>query len=178
MMRKTIALLVPALAGLWLGQAVAAALPGEDAALYRAVPDKSGVKRVLIVRGLDKMTGKATTFRAPIGRPVQYATLTITARSCHSTPPLEAPETTAFLQITDTRPGEQAKPVFSGWMFASAPEINAMQHPLYDVWVIACRTNQPGQEQTPVASNVPVRARSPNAGANERLPELPEGSGQ
>lgn len=167
------------LASLWLGQAAAAGLSGaETAALNMAVPDKHGVKSVLVLRGLDKMTGRATTFLAPIGRPVQYATLTVTARYCHSTPPLETPETTAFLQITDTRPGDQPKQVFSGWMFASAPEINAMQHPIYDVWVIACMTNQPGQVEAPLASNAPVKARSPDAGANEQLPELPEGSGQ
>lgn len=178
-MRKVLGLVCFAAASLWLATADAQTSPaGLQNALAQATPDKQGIRKVLIVRGLDKMTGRAFTFMAPIGRPVQYATLTITARFCHSTPPLEAPETTAFLQITDTRPGEDPKPVFSGWMFASAPEINAMQHPLYDVWVIACRTNQPGQEQTPVASNAPVRARSPNAGANERLPELPEGSGQ
>jgi len=167
------------LAGLWLAPAMAAApSAGLQIALNEAVPDKHGIRKVLIVRGLDKMTGRATTFFAPIGKPVQYATLTITARYCHSTPPLETPETTAFLQITDTRPGEQPKQVFSGWMFASAPEINAMEHPLYDVWVIACRTNQPGQEQTPVASNAPVKVRSPDAGANEQLPELPAGAEQ
>ncbi len=172
-------LLAAMLAGLWLAPAVAATNAAAlQTALNEAAPDKHGVRKVLIVRGLDKMTGRATTFLAPIGKPVQFATLTIVARYCHSTPPLETPETTAFLQITDTRPGEQPKQVFSGWMFASAPEINALEHPLYDVWVIACRTNQPGQEQAPVASNAPVKARSPDAGSNERLPELPAGAEQ
>ena len=162
-----------------LGQATADSISAHmKVALTEAVPDQHGVRKVLIVRGLDKMTGRASTFLAPVGKPVQYATLTITARYCHSTPPLETPETTAFLQITDTRPGEPPKQVFSGWMFASAPEINAMQHPLYDVWVIACRTNEPGQEQTPVASNAPVKARSPDSGATDRLPELPAGAEQ
>ncbi|HEX4532764.1 MAG TPA: DUF2155 domain-containing protein [Rhizomicrobium sp.] len=150
----------------------------EAAALREAVPDKHGVKSVLVVRGLDKMTGEATTLYVPVGKPVHYATLTIAADFCHATPPLEAPETTAFLQITDTRPGDQPKQVFSGWMFASAPEINAMEHPLYDVWVLGCKTNQPG-ETGPVASTAPVRAKSPDALANRQtLPELPEGSGQ
>jgi hypothetical protein len=30
--------------------------------------------------------------------------------------------------------------VFSGWMFASTPALNALEHPVYDVWVIDCKT--------------------------------------
>lgn len=30
--------------------------------------------------------------------------------------------------------------IFSGWMFASSPALNAMEHPVYDVWVIDCKT--------------------------------------
>ncbi|HBK91552.1 MAG TPA: hypothetical protein DDZ68_07785 [Parvularcula sp.] len=30
--------------------------------------------------------------------------------------------------------------VFSGWMFASSPALSALQHPVYDVWVIDCKT--------------------------------------
>ncbi len=143
-----------------------------------AVPGKDGVKRMVILRGLDKMTGQAVNIDAPIGVPVHFATLTITARYCYSTPPSETPETTAFLQVEDHRPDRPAKQVFSGWMLASSPSLNAMQHPLYDVSVISCRTNQPGQEGPPVASTETVKAVSPNAGASEEKVELPEGAGQ
>ena len=71
-----------------------------------------------------------------------------------------------------------AKQVFSGWMHASSPSLNGLQHPLYDVWVISCKTNQPGQVAPVVASTAPVKATSPDAGAKEAVPELPEGSGQ
>ncbi len=38
--------------------------------------------------------------------------------------------------------GPQAEGVniFRGWMFASAPALNALEHPVYDVWVIDCKT--------------------------------------
>ena len=42
----------------------------------------------------------------------------------------------AFLQITDMRGEEQ---VFQGWMIASSPALNALDHPRYDVWVMSCR---------------------------------------
>ena len=146
--------------------------------LNDAVPAKDGVKRALVLRGLDKITGRPTNVFAPIGVPVDFATLTITARYCYSTPPSEPPETTAFLEITDRRPDQSTKQVFSGWMHASSPSLNGLQHPLYDVWVISCKTNQPGQVAPVVASTAPVKTTSPDAGAKEAAPELPEGAGQ
>jgi hypothetical protein len=146
--------------------------------LNDAVPGKDGIKRALVLRGLDKITGRPTNIFAPIGIPVAFATLTITARYCYSTPPSEPPETTAFVEIRDHRPDQPKKQVFSGWMHASSPSLNGLQHPLYDVWVISCKTNQPGQVAPVVASTAPVKATSPDAGAKEAVPELPEGSGQ
>lgn len=153
-------------------------LPPEQQAVVQAAKFAQAKPVALELRGLDKMTGRATDIVAPINKPVKFATLTITARTCYSTPPTEPPETTAFLEITDERPEEKPKKVFSGWMFASTPSINGMEHPLYDVWVIHCRTNEPGV----VASVSPVKKDakpvSPDAGADEAMPDLPEGAGQ
>lgn len=153
-------------------------LPPEQQAVVQAAKFAQAKPVALELRGLDKMTGRATDIVAPINKPVKFATLTITARTCYSTPPTEPPETTAFLEITDKRPDEKPKKVFSGWMFASTPSINGMEHPLYDVWVIHCRTNEPGV----VASVSPVKKEakpvSPNTGADEAMPELPEDAGQ
>lgn len=44
-------------------------------------------------------------------------------------------------------PGEtrtsNVAPLFSGWMFASSPALNALEHPVYDVWVIDCKMEAP-----------------------------------
>jgi hypothetical protein len=132
---------------------------------------------VLRIKALDKITGKAIVLAAPLNKPVKFATLTITARTCYSTPPSETPETSAFLQIDDDRPDKTHARAFSGWMYASSPGLNSLQHPLYDVWVISCITNAPGHVPTAVAQ-APVKAVSPNAGANEAMPTLPEDAGQ
>lgn len=132
---------------------------------------------VLQLKALDKITGKASLIVAPLNKPVKFATLTITARTCYSTPPSETPETSAFLQIEDKRPDQPERRAFSGWMYASSPGLNSLQHPLYDVWVISCRTSTPGQAPAVVAT-APVKAVSPNAGANEAMPTLPEDAGQ
>jgi hypothetical protein len=150
----------------------------EQAALDKAIPDKDGVKRMIVMRGLDKITGRPANILAPVGVPVKYATLTITARYCYSTPITEPPETTAFVQIEDHRPDQDARQVFSGWMLASSPSLNGLQHPLYDVWVMSCATNQPGQQLPLIASTSTVKATSPDATSKEAMPELPEDSGQ
>lgn len=154
------------------------AKPPKTYTVANARPGKDGVKRMAILRGLDKLTGQSAVIDAPVGVPVHYATLTITADYCYSTPPSETPETIAFLQIIDHRPDKPAQQVFSGWMWASSPSLNAMQHPLYDVWVMSCKTNQPGQEAPPVASTAPVKPVSPNRGAKDESIPLPEGASQ
>jgi hypothetical protein len=132
---------------------------------------------MLIMRGLDKITGRPTTLVAPVGKAIEYATLTITARYCYSTPPSETPETAAFVQIDDHRPDQPRRRVFSGWMYASSPGLNGMEHPIYDVWVITCKANLPGQ--TIVAGPLkPVSPASPDASDNEKPTALPEDAGQ
>jgi hypothetical protein len=131
----------------------------------------------LVLRGLEKITGRPTSITAPIGKPVKFATLTITARYCYSTPPSETPETTAFVQIDDNRPDQPARRVFSGWMYGSTPGLNGVEHPLYDVWVISCN-NAP---VTAVASNnstAAVKVAAPDSSDKEGIQALPEGAGQ
>ncbi len=120
--------------------------------LEDAVPDTHGIKRLAVLRGLNKITGRAIDIEAPAGVPVRFGSLLITVRFCYTRPPEEPPETTAFLQIDDVQPGQEPARAFSGWMFASTPALHALEHAVYDVWVITCRTNAPGQ--TPPASVV------------------------
>lgn len=99
------------------------------------------------LRGLDKISGQARDFVAPLNRPVMFGSLSIVVRACEQRPPEETPpETSAYLTITQGHlasakateaPGSGVE-VFSGWMFASSPGLNALEHPTYDVWVISC----------------------------------------
>src|SRR5580704_3192578 len=134
---------------------------------------------ILLLRGLDKITGRPTDIVAPINKPVHFATLTITARYCYSTPPSETPETAAFVQIDDHRPDQSARRVFSGWMYASSPGLNGMEHPLYDVWAISCNTNAPGATPKPaIASTAPVKVAAPDSSDKEAPVALPEDAGK
>ena len=92
-----------------------------------------------VLQGLDKVTARVSTFAAPIGLPVRFGTLEIVADTCVKRPPEEPPETAAFLDIYEIRPGEPRQKIFSGWMFASSPALNPLEHPVYDVWLKDCR---------------------------------------
>ncbi|MBL8689552.1 MAG: DUF2155 domain-containing protein [Rhodospirillaceae bacterium] len=96
-------------------------------------------QRAAMMQGLDKVTARVSTFPLEVDRPARFGTLEITLRACHKRPPEEPPESAAFLEIRELRLGEQPRPLFSGWMFASSPALNPLQHPVYDVWVLECR---------------------------------------
>jgi hypothetical protein len=111
------------LLGLLDGRGVAASYPADT----------------VILQGLDKITARVSTIEAPVGKPVAFGSLSITARHCDKNPPEETPEAAAFLEIVDAKPGETPVKLFSGWMFASSPAVSALEHPVYDVWVIDCK---------------------------------------
>ena len=98
---------------------------------------------VTVVRALDKITARSSLIDLPEDRPVRFGTLEIVARHCESRPPEDEPETAAFLEIWDNRGGRHEK-IFSGWMLASSPALHALAHPVYDLWVIACKTTAGG----------------------------------
>lgn len=92
----------------------------------------------MVLQGLDKVTARISEFTAELGAPVVFGTLEITARACHKKPPEEPPESSAFLEIREKQQGAPVELLFSGWMFASTPGLSALQHPVYDVWVLDC----------------------------------------
>jgi hypothetical protein len=98
--------------------------------------------RIAVLQGLDKVTARISPVRAPIGVPTSFGTLEIVARTCRETPPTEPPESAAFLEIRELPPASDpdapTKELFSGWMFASSPAVSALEHPVYDVWVVDC----------------------------------------
>jgi hypothetical protein len=90
------------------------------------------------LQGLDKITARVSTIEAPVGQPVAFGALEITVRACDKRPPEEPPESAAYLEIVERKVNEQPKTVFSGWMFASSPAVSALEHPVYDIWVLDC----------------------------------------
>ena len=94
---------------------------------------------VALLQGLDKITARVSKFEAPVDASVRFGTLSIRVRDCEKSPPEDPPESAAFLEIDELRPGEDRVRVFSGWMFASSPALSALEHPVYDVNLLDCR---------------------------------------
>jgi hypothetical protein len=97
----------------------------------------------VVLGGLDKIAARTAKFEVNLGKAIDYNTLRITAHSCKTRPPEEPPESAAFLDIEERRPDGTQEKLFSGWMFASSPALNALAHPIYDVWVVSCKTAKP-----------------------------------
>ena len=74
-----------------------------------------------VLQGLDKITARVSEIEAPVGRTVRFGGLSITVRDCKRNPPEDRPESAAFLDIDEIRPGEENFRRFSGWMFAQSP---------------------------------------------------------
>tara|TARA_B100000676_G_C18072343_1_gene845205 strand:+ start:2723 stop:3046 length:324 start_codon:yes stop_codon:yes gene_type:complete len=87
---------------------------------------------------LDKVTARVSEIFIEVGKPELFGTLEINMFICHSTPPEDPPESAVYLSIDEIRSGEQLNPLFKGWMFASSPGLNPLEHPVYDVWVLRC----------------------------------------
>jgi hypothetical protein len=93
---------------------------------------------IAIFAGLDKITGTITTFEVPIDGNKQFGSLVVRPRTCFSRPPEEEPKTTSFVEVEEVGADKSAKRIFSGWMFAESPGLNAVEHPVYDVWLTGC----------------------------------------
>ncbi|KAA0589809.1 DUF2155 domain-containing protein [Azospirillum oryzae] len=117
---------------------LAAALLATASVQAAPVPSQMIERPAAKLQWLDKVTARTSTFTIKVGETKAMSSLRITLRACRENPPIETPESAAFLEVTEIKPGEQAEPVFSGWMFASSPALSAMENPIYDVWVLGC----------------------------------------
>jgi hypothetical protein len=91
------------------------------------------------LQALDKITARISTVEAPVGAARFYGTLEITINRCAFHPPEEPPENAAFMTVRDRGyDGLAPKQVFSGWIFSSSPAISALEHPVYDLTLLAC----------------------------------------
>lgn len=109
---------------------VVAAIPADAARLEN---------RVAVFSGLDKITGRITSFDAYVNETVQFGTLQVTPRVCYSRSPDEAPKTDSFVEVDEITLEREIRRIFTGWMFADSPGLNAVEHPVYDVWLKDCR---------------------------------------
>lgn len=126
-----------------------------------AAPALADKYPVAVFSGLDKITARVVSFEARVDEPVQFGSLEVLVRDCDKKPPEETPRTATYVEIRqlerhDDKPegeviapqgGDAAEanapnaPIFKGWMFAENPGLNALEHPVYDIWLTDCKTS-------------------------------------
>ncbi len=89
--------------------------------------------------GLDKITGRITRFDVYIDETVQFGALQITPRACYTRPLTETQRTTVFVEVDQVSLKGSVTRIFTGWMFADSPALNAIDHAVYDIWLIDCK---------------------------------------
>ncbi|MEZ5800776.1 MAG: DUF2155 domain-containing protein, partial [Nitratireductor sp.] len=126
-------------ASLAVAMAVAPAAP--IVAQEQPAPDAEGriANTVAEFYGIDKITGRIITFDVYVDETVRFGALHVTPRVCYSRPATETPKTTAFIEVDEITLDRQIRRIFTGWMFADSPGLNAIEHPVYDIWLKACK---------------------------------------
>lgn len=156
-----------------------AAAPKEQVAEKpAAAPIRRARYDVAVLQALDKVTAETLRFEAAVGRPVRWKGLVFTVRACERSAPDEAiDDSIAYLTVESQprpqpgRPTPAPKQAFKGWMFASSPGLNPLEHASYDAWVISCRASAPSPS---VASTVPrAPAAKPPAEETPKVLDLP-----
>jgi hypothetical protein len=104
-----------------------------------------------IFSGLDKITGRITTFEAAIDETVEFGALRVTPRACYTRPPTETQNTDGFIEVDEITLQKETRRIFTGWMFAASPGLHGVEHPIYDVWLTDCK----GGDATTVAGAKP-----------------------
>ncbi len=107
--------------------------------------------------GLDKITGRITTFDVYIGETVQFGALQVTPRACYNRDDTEAQRVDAFVEVDEITLDRKIKRIFTGWMFADSPALNAIEHPIFDVWLKECKqkTDVPPPKDLKIPPNGP-----------------------
>ena len=92
----------------------------------------------LVIQGLDKITARIQTFEVDVGKTYKFGVLDIFVERCVFSKPIFKPESLAFIKIKDNS-DRLSEVKFNGWMFASSPALNALENPVYDVSILACK---------------------------------------
>jgi hypothetical protein len=124
--------------------------------------------KVAVFSALDKVTATIKTLTVPLNETREFGALKVTPRVCYSRPPTEQPKTTSFVEVQEVQLDGQEKKIFSGWMFAESPGLNAVEHPVFDVWLTGCE-----EPKNPVAAAVPADGATAESTSDPATGEAP-----
>jgi len=96
---------------------------------------------VAVFAGIDKITGRITSFDVYVDETVQFGALQVTPKVCYSRDETEVQKIDSFVEVDEITLDRKIRRIFSGWMFAASPGLNAVEHPIYDVWLTNCKAS-------------------------------------
>ncbi len=129
---------------------------------------------VAVFSALDKVTARTSKFEVPLNNTVQFGALKVTPRVCYSRPPEEQPKTSSFVEVDEVQLDGQEKRIFTGWMFAESPGLNAVEHPVFDVWLTDCQKPKGGiAQRAPSGEDPGAAAATGEAPVQEEDPFAP-----
>jgi hypothetical protein len=152
------------------GPADTAPQPGDE--VVTAPPAQKIINPTAAFSGLDKITGRITSFDIAINETVQFGALQVTPRVCYTRPPTDTPNTDAFVEVDEVTLQGEVKRVFTGWMFAASPGLHGVEHPIYDVWLADCKGGSP-VAQVPAPAAAPARPTPTRPVPTKRPPPPP-----
>jgi hypothetical protein len=130
--------------------------PGDE--VVTEPPAQKIANPTAVFSGLDKITGRTIMFDVAVNETVQFGALQVTPRVCYTRPPTETPNTDGFVEVDEITLQGEGRRIFAGWMFAASPGLHAVEHPIYDVWLVDCK----GRPSS-VASDAAPSAQAVNA---------------
>ena len=129
------------------------------------------------MQAMDKITSKVNVIEVPVGGEVKFGSFSVVVRSCKTNSEDEIPENFAFVDVTDKSFDKDEFNIFKGWMFSSSPAVNAVEHPIYDVWLLKCFNGEPKPEQLLSEEALAARDNLPRlADIREQQKQLQENS--
>jgi hypothetical protein len=137
--------------------------PPAEAVAVTPPPPQRISNPTAVFSGLDKITGRITNFQAAIGETVQFGALQVTARACYSRPPTETPLTDGFVEVDEVTLQGDVRRIFTGWMFAASPGLHAVEHAVYDVWLVDCKGGAQVTADTQPATSAAAPTRQPSS---------------
>jgi hypothetical protein len=123
-----------------------------------ASPSQKVANGIAQFSGLDKITGRIFSFEVQIDETVQFGALHVTPKACYTRPSTSTPQTTAYLEVDEVTLSKELRRVFTGWMFAASPGLHAIEHPIYDVWLTGCRSDQQADGASEASPRQPQEA--------------------
>jgi len=121
---------------------------GTSALLLSSVAHASNYSDTNLARmqAMDKITGRVSEIDIPVNGEMKFGSFSIVIRRCIASSPEETPENIAFVDVADNYNSDTPVNIFKGWMYSSSPALNAVEHPIYDVWLLKCLNGNPNPQ--------------------------------